>query len=179
MIGKKTLLLDSGYQPIKVISWMRAIELLLAGKAEMVEEYEDVPVRSQRLTLNLPSVLRLVKAFKRRRRLEPKFSRYNIYYRDQWTCQYCRTEFKSEDLTFDHVVPISQGGQTTWENIVTACHECNRHKGGRTPLQARMSLMKTPEKLKRTPSWVLRLKEESVPEEWATYLYWHTELQKG
>ena len=175
---RKTLLLDSGYQPLRVISWMRAIELLLSGKAELVEEYENIPIRSQKMTLNLPSVLRLIKSFKRRQKMEPKFSRYNIYFRDNWTCQYCAEEFESEKLTFDHVHPVSRGGGTTWENIVAACHSCNRKKGGRTPEEAHMRLLKKPVPLKKSPSWVLRLNTDSVPEEWLSYLYWHSELKK-
>lgn len=176
----KTLLLDSGYQPIRVISWMRAIELLLSGKAEIVEEYADIPIRSASLTLNLPSVLRLVKNFTRRRKHQAKFSRYNVFFRDNWTCQYCGDRFKTQELTFDHVVPRSRrtpDAVTSWENIVACCYECNHKKGGRTPEEAHMQLIKKPVKPEWTPRLTLRLKG-TLPESWLNYIYWHSELIK-
>lgn len=176
---RSTLLLDRGYQPLKIISWMKAIELLLSGKAEIVEEYEDVTIRSVSLEINLPSILRLVKNFSRRKRQQAKFSRYNVFYRDNWTCQYCGDKFKSEDLTFDHVVPRSKRTPeaiTSWENIVSCCYACNGKKGGRTPQEARMQLLKKPVKPEWTPKWTIKLKGD-MPESWMSYLYWHSELK--
>jgi 5-methylcytosine-specific restriction endonuclease McrA len=175
----RTLLLDSGYQPIKIISWMRAVELLLSGKAEVVEEYEDIPIRSARLTLQLPSVLKLVKSFKRRKQ-KVKFSRYNVFYRDNWTCQYCGEKKKTEELTFDHVIPRSrktpESGKS-WENIVTACWRCNHKKGSQTPEEAGLRLLHRPGKPTWTPQLVLRLKGNE-PESWLSYMYWHMPLEE-
>lgn len=175
----KTLLLDSGFQPVKIISWMRAIELLLSGKAEVVEEYEDIPIRSVNLTLKLPSVLRLVKTYKRRKD-KVKFSRFNVFYRDDWTCQYCGEKKKTEELTFDHVIPRSRktaDSGKSWENIVTACYRCNYKKANRTPSEANMKLLRQPVKPLWTPQLVLKLKG-SEPESWMSYIYWHIPMNE-
>ncbi len=125
--GHKTLLLSQSYEPIKVISWQRAITLLFLGKVEVVEEYGDA-VRSVTFIIKIPSVVRLLRAFRRHHR-PVKFSRVNIYARDGYACQYCGDKLGVDELTYDHVVPRSQGGRTEWTNIVTACHDCNRRKG--------------------------------------------------
>lgn len=177
----KTLLLDNGYQPLQVIDWMKAVELLLSGKAEIVEEYEDIPIRSAYLSLKLPSVLRLINPFTRRKRRQAKFSRYNVFYRDNWMCQYCGNKFRSDKLTFDHVIPRSKRTPeaiTSWENIATCCYKCNHKKGGRTPEEAGMKLIKKPVKPEWTPQLTLRLKGNE-PEIWLNYIYWHSELVKG
>jgi len=177
-VNFKTLLLDASYQPINIISWMKAIELLLAGKVEVVDEYSDVPIRSPNLTLKLPSILRLVKNLKKNKE-KVNFSRYNVFYRDNWTCQYCYEKKKTEELTFDHVIPKSRktpDSGKTWENIVAACWRCNGKKGNRTPEESGMVLLKKPEKPKWTPKLVLRL-NGNEPESWMSYVYWHVSLE--
>src|SRR5689334_5251132 len=145
----RTLLLSQGYEPIKVISWQRAITLLFLGKVEVLEEYDEHHIRSVSLVIKVPAVVRLLRAF--RRHAKPvKFSRVNIYARDNYKCQYCGHKASMSELTYDHVVPRSQGGRTEWTNIVTCCYECNRHKGGRTPKQAGMHLLAQPHQ----PNWV-------------------------
>lgn len=173
----KTLLLDAGYKPLKIINWMKAIELLLSGKAEIVEVYNDIPIRSTNLTLQLPSILRLVKSFKKQKE-KVKFSRYNVFYRDEWTCQYCYEKKKTEELTFDHVIPKSRrtpDSGKSWENIVTACWKCNGKKGNKTPDEAGMKLLKKPVKPSWTPQLIIKLKG-TEPESWLSYIYWHVPL---
>lgn len=175
----KTLLLDNSYQPINIIGWVRAVELLLAGKAEIVEEYDDIPIRSMKLEIKLPSILKLIKNHGRRKRKQVNFSRFNVFLRDQWTCQYCGDKFKTEDLTYDHVIPRSRKTEdsgTCWTNIVTACRDCNHKKGGRTPEEARMKLLKKPIQPEWTPKMTLRLKGNE-PKSWLDYIYWHAEIQ--
>ncbi len=172
----RTLLLNQGYEPIKVISWQRAISLLFLGKVEVIEEY-DHDLRSVSVIIKIPAVVRLLRAF--RRHAKPvKFSRVNIYARDGYRCQYCGDKATISDLTYDHVVPRSQGGVTEWTNIVTCCYECNRQKGGRTPKQAGMQLLSQPHQ----PNWVtavtIRISLKSVPDAWRDYLYWTGELNK-
>jgi 5-methylcytosine-specific restriction endonuclease McrA len=173
------LLLDSTYEPLKVISWMKAITLVFSGKAEVVEE-SDSEIRSATSSYKMPSVIRQLARFKRKG--EVQFSRINIYLRDAWTCQYCGERKKTQELTFDHVVPRAQGGKTTWTNIVTACRPCNHGKEDKTPVQAKMKLMKQPEKPKWLPAqMVIRLRK--MPKEWEPYLdmrsvlYWTSELE--
>jgi len=171
----KVLLLDVSNQPVEVIPWWKAIEYLFKGKADIVHEYDDIFLRSEKLTIKLPSIMKLRKYFRRNTKVE--FSRYNIFYRDGWTCQYCGEKHKTSDLTFDHVVPKSQGGKKSWENIVTACFDCNHSKRDRTPAQAGMALIREPKKPKWMPKMVIRM-NESHPVEWKDYLYWNVPLEQ-
>lgn len=171
---EQVLLLNVTYEPLKIINWKKAVTLLCLGKVEVIEEYHR-EVRSVSFAFKLPSVVRLLKLIKRPR--SPiKFSRQNIYARDRNTCQYCGCRYPSEDLTYDHVLPKSRGGKTVWGNIVTCCVNCNRRKGGRTPEEASMKLVRKPTR----PSWVPALRItigfHRVPETWRDYLYWTVEL---
>jgi len=172
----QTLLLDNGYQPIKTISWQRAISMLTLGKVEVIETY-DQEIHSRFLIIKLPAVVRLVNFF-RRHKQRVKFSRQNILARDRWTCQYCSEKVTTQEMTMDHVVPRAQGGKTEWENIVTCCGECNSKKADRTPQQAKMRLRKKPERPSWVPIFSIQL-SGSVPEQWASYLYWSAPLEVG
>ena len=173
-VTARTLLLSQGFEPIKVISWQRAITLLFLGKVEVIEEYAD-NVRSVSLVIKIPAVVRLLRAF--RRHAKPvKFSRVNIYARDHYKCQYCGRRASISELTYDHVIPRSQGGHTEWTNIVTACYECNRKKGGRTPREAGMQLLAQPIQPNWVPAVTIRISMRSIPEAWRDYLYWTGEL---
>ena len=96
-------------------------------------------IHSITFAIKLPSIIRLLKYVRVKNHNRVKFSRANIYARDDYTCQYCGKKFPSEDLTFDHVVPVALGGQKRWDNIVAACFRCNHRKGGRTPEEAGMN----------------------------------------
>lgn len=174
---QQTLLLDAGYAPVGVVSWQRAIQLLFLNKVEVVEEYDGF-VRSTSLVIKIPAVVRLLRAFRRHRK-PVKFSRINVYGRDNYRCQYCGEKGELGDLTYDHVVPRSQGGTTTWTNIVTACSDCNGNKAGRTPEQARMKLLKQPAQPKDLPAVVIEVSRTSVPDAWRDYLYWTGSLDEG
>ena len=173
---ERTLLLNATFEPLKIISWQRAITLLTQGKVEVIDSY-DREVRSVSISFRLPSILRLLKVVKvRRGGKEVRFSRVNIYQRDRYRCQYCGNKYHSENLTFDHVIPLVQGGETTWRNIVTACLACNNRKGGRTPRQAGMRLIRKPVKPKWIPVVTITLGIRSAPLSWRDYLYWNIEL---
>lgn len=171
---EQVLLLNITYEPLKVINWKRAIALLFLDKVEVVEEYSR-EIHSVSFTIKLPSVVRLLRIVKRPNS-PVKFSRQNIYARDKYRCQYCGGRFPSEELTYDHIIPKSRGGKTKWTNIVTSCIPCNRRKGGRTPTEAGMKLIRKPSK----PTWVPALKItigfRDVPQSWRDYLYWNVEL---
>ena len=175
---ERTLVLNATYEPLNVISWKRALSLLYQGKVEVLAEY-DREVKSIRFTIRMPSVLRLLQYVKVRRRAHHvKFSRANIYARDHHTCQYCGRKCPTEDLTFDHVIPIVKGGSKTWNNIVTCCFHCNHRKGGPPPEEAGMHLIRTP----KEPEWVpsvlhLTIGIRSAPESWRDFLYWNIELE--
>jgi 5-methylcytosine-specific restriction endonuclease McrA len=172
-----TLLLNVTYEPISVLSWHRAITLWYQGKVEILEVH-DKEVRAVTFSFKLPSIVRLLKFVRVRRNLDyVPFTRGNIYARDGYRCQYCGDTFRSEDLTFDHVVPVAQGGRKDWGNIVTACMPCNRTKGGRTPEEAGMTLRRLPHKPKSAPTLRLTVGVRHAPESWRSYLYWNAELE--
>lgn len=173
----QTLVLDRTYSPVEVVPWERAVQLLFLNKAEVIEEY-DHDIRSTYLVIKMPAVVRLLRKFRRQRK-PVKFSRVNIYGRDNYTCQYCGDRKLVGGLTYDHVVPRAQGGKTLWENIVTACSECNTKKGGRTPTQAGMKLRKTPTQPRDVPAAVIAISRASVPDAWRDYLYWTGELDQS
>ncbi len=174
-IQNRTLLLSQGYEAIEIISWQRAITLLALSKVEVVDEY-DAQVRAVSLTMQIPSIVRLRKAFPRRPK-HVKFSRVNIYARDGYRCQYCGDKCKTDELTYDHVIPRSKGGLTTWENIVSACYICNRDKANRTPSEARMKLLSTPVRPSWMPAVQIRVSASSMPDAWRDYVYWTSEIE--
>ncbi len=144
----KTLVLDQGYQPHRVIPWQRALRLVFGEKVEIVEVYRE-QIRSPSLTIPMPSVVRLHRPLPRKARVI-KFSKHNVLHRDGFRCQYCGARPPARETTFDHVLPRSRGGGTCWENIVVACRSCNGRKGGRTPAEAGMKLRRAPVQ----PAWL-------------------------
>jgi 5-methylcytosine-specific restriction endonuclease McrA len=172
----RTLVLTHAYEPIKIVSWRRALTLLTLGKVEVLEEY-DWAVRTVTVVMKVPAVVRLLRAF-RRRRQPVKFSRVNIYARDGYRCQYCGEKKPIAELTYDHVVPRRTGGRTEWTNIVTACQDCNLRKGSRTPAQAGMTLRTRPVRPEWVPAVTITVSLHSVPDAWRDYLYWTGELRE-
>jgi len=171
---EQVLLLNITYEPLRVINWKKAITLLLLDKVEVLEEYNR-EIRSVSFTIKLPSVVRLLRLVNRPK-TPVKFSRQNIYARDKNQCQYCGSKFHSEDLTYDHVIPKYRGGKTEWSNIVTCCISCNRRKGGRTPAEARMTLIRKPSRPKWLPALRVTIGYREIPQSWRDYLYWNVEL---
>ena len=171
----QTLVLSQSYEPVKIVSWQRAITLLFLGKVEVIEEY-DRDIKTTSIMIKVPAVVRLLNAFRRHKK-PVKFSRVNIYGRDGYACQYCGAKKRVGELTYDHVVPRAQGGTTVWSNIVTACQDCNARKANRTPAQAGMRLLKLPAQPTATPVLVVTVSRTSVPDAWRDYLYWTQELE--
>ena len=175
---EQALLLNASYEPLKVVHWQKAITLWCQGKVEIVAVY-DREVRSVAFSIKLPSVIRLLRFVKIRRRFDyVPFSRANIYARDNYTCQYCDQAMSTGELTFDHVVPVAHGGRKDWENIVTCCISCNRRKGGRTPHEAGMTLQRTPRRPHSAPAIRITIGLRDAPESWRDYLYWNVELDE-
>jgi 5-methylcytosine-specific restriction endonuclease McrA len=171
----QVLLLNTTFEPLRVITWQRAITLLTLGKVEVVEE-TDREIRSVSFVIRLPSVVRLLR-FVRPRRRPLKFSRQNIYLRDDFRCQYCGIRAGGQELNLDHVLPRSLGGVTTWENIVTCCVPCNVRKGGRTPEAVGMRLIQRPVRPERLPGVAITVNLRNAPDAWRDYLYWNLELE--
>lgn len=176
MTARTTLLLNSTYEPLKVIPWQRAISLWFTDKVEIVEEYNDFDLKSVSITMKCPAVVRLLR-YVRGNRTKVKFSRLNVFSRDKFTCQYCGSQPGTKDLTYDHVLPRARGGKTTWENIVTCCVPCNSKKADRTPKEARMTLLKTPVKPSARAYNRITIQIPKTPAAWRDYLYWEQELE--
>ena len=167
------LVLDVGMRPLRVEPWERAICDFFLGKVEVVEYSRDRTIHSANRSWPMPSVVRVLHYFKRER-LQVKFSRINIYTRDGLRCQFCGLPGKTEELTFDHVLPRSRGGRTVWENIVTCCMPCNKYKGDHTPAEAGMRLLKVPKKPAYLPLIIVKMDSRNLPSEWVPY--WTTIL---
>ena len=161
------------YYPLSLWSWQDAIKAVFMDRVNIVQSY-DVEVRSSRFCMAIPSVVSL-KTYVRPAR-NPAFTRFNVFLRDHFRCQYCGS---GEDLTFVHLVPRARGGQTTWENILTACAPCNLRKADRSPRDAGMH----PSHLPFRPT-VHDLHDAGrhfppnyLHDSWLDYLYWDTELE--
>ncbi|KAI3924374.1 hypothetical protein MKW98_032575 [Papaver atlanticum] len=171
------LVLDISYRPVNVVCWKRAICLEFMEKADVLEYY-DQTVDSPSGSFYIPAVLRVPHLLQvvKRRRIKQNLSRKNILFRDVFMCQYCSSR---ESLTIDHVLPISRGGEWTWENLVTACLKCNSKKGHKTLEEANMKLLKVPKAPKEYDILAIPLTTASVkmlslrkgtPSEWREYL---------
>jgi 5-methylcytosine-specific restriction endonuclease McrA len=142
------LALNASFEPLTMVPMRRALRLVLDGKAEIVEADADRVVRSERLSLPRPMVIRLVKFIHVPRRFRRQVTNTFLFARDRYRCQYCGrygVELKPrESLTRDHLVPLSRGGTNDWANVVTACSPCNTRKGNRMPEEIGMHPMVTP-----------------------------------
>ncbi|MCK5385173.1 MAG: HNH endonuclease [Alphaproteobacteria bacterium] len=163
------------YYPLSVWSWQNAVKAIFRGNVNVVSEYERT-VRSPEIEMKLPSVLALKEYVYTSR--TPAFTRFNVFLRDGWTCQYCGERHKTHELTFDHVIPRSKGGRTNWGNIVAACRCCNIKKGNNMSRDVGMFPLSDP----RQPTvYELQDSGRSFPpnflhESWNDFLYWDTEL---
>ena len=161
------------YFPLSVLPWQESVKAVFLNRVNILSEY-DRKVHSPRFEMKLPSVVALKRYVPPARR--PAFTRFNVFLRDKFICQYCASH---DELTFDHLVPFSRGGRTTWENVVAACSSCNLKKGGRLPDECDMHPAQHP----HVPSvHELQRNGRSFPpnhlhESWRDYLYWDTELE--
>lgn len=171
----QTLILNKDYAILSVCSWQAAITALHSGKARVLEEYDEV-VRSAYLTMKIPAVI-VVNEYVKKPVKNLKFSRASVYARDRFSCCYCGEKCKTFELTYDHVIPRSQGGKTDWFNIVSACMPCNSRKGGRTPEQAKMKLLRKPVRPRAVPQMQFEFIGKEVPEQWRDFVYWNSELE--
>ena len=197
------LVLNKNYMAVRIIGAKRAFCLLFKQIAEVVsvgegqyrsydfESWCEVSeyrrnfepdghdwVSTVDFQVAVPRIIRLL-AYDRLPRGQVKFNRRNIFARDQNHCQYCGKKFPTSELSLDHVIPKSMGGEAAWENIVCACTRCNARKGGRTPQQAHMKLIKVPAKPKRNPLLHFHLGSQRY-KSWKQFLdhaYWSVELK--
>ncbi len=194
MIDSAVLVLNRNYQPVHVTSVKRAFSLLYQGVAKAIDEqyrlYEFADWAALSAThdcistvsrpIRIPRVL-VLSAYEYLPKGRVRFSRLNIYARDHDTCQYCGRTLPRSELNLDHVLPRCEGGKTTWENVVCSCVPCNLKKGGRTPEQAGMKLLRQPFRPRWTPLFRGAIKRVTY-REWLPFLrvedasYWNVEL---
>lgn len=202
-IHSHVLVLNRMWMAVRVIDARRAFSLLVRDLAEVIrvddgsfagydfDSWTDVSqmrdrfdhdhyefVRTVRLSIAVPKIIRLL-GYDRLPTQEVKLNRRNIFARDRNMCQYCGKRHTTSELSLDHVVPRSQGGGNTWENLVCCCVRCNAKKGGRTPKQAKMHLVTQPVRPMRNPVINLRLGSDKYAS-WKTFLdnaYWSVELK--
>ncbi len=164
------------YFPLSLWSWQDAIKAVFLDRVNIVSQYEQV-VRSPNFEMRLPSVISLKEYVPSARR--PAFTRFNVFLRDRFCCQYCGTPFPTHELTFDHVIPRSRGGRTLWTNVVTACSSCNLAKGSFTPRECDMHPLTEPF---QPTAFQLQENGRAFPpgylhESWRDFLYWDSELE--
>jgi 5-methylcytosine-specific restriction endonuclease McrA len=166
IVNLPVLVLNQSYEPLNICRVRRAVVLLYHSKAEMLENGSGF-IHSASFNFPLPSVIRLAYVVKRPRPVR-KLTRFEVFNRDQYTCQYCGKE--TRQLTLDHVVPRYRGGEHTWENVVSACMACNRRKAGRTPEQAGMRLIRRPAPPHDNTSFYIPYHYRQSRAEWQKYL---------
>ena len=165
---------DGQYATYSFETWREVSEF----RAKNFRQEEDDWVRTSHNEIQVPRVIRLT-SYEKMPKHTVKFNRRNIFARDTNQCQYCGKKFATSELSLDHIVPRSQGGESSWENVVCACIDCNVRKGGRTPKQAHMGLIRKPEKPKRSPMVNLKMTSKKY-QSWKTFLdnaYWSVELK--
>ena len=195
MLNTAVLVLNRNYQPVHVTNVKRAFSLLYMGIARAIDDQyrlydfdswaalssaEHEHIATIQRAIRVPRVLVLM-AYEYLPKGRVRFSRLNIYARDNDTCQYCGLQLSRAELNLDHVVPRAQGGRTSWENVVCSCIECNLAKGGRTPEQAGMKLLKKATRPRWTPFFRTAQKRITY-REWLPFIsladasYWNVEL---
>lgn len=202
-LSTSVLMLNRLYMAVRIVSARRALTLLYLDEAEVVsvddgkylsydfDDWVEVSqakhsfeperhdwIRTVRFQIAVPKIVRLL-GYDKIPSASVKLNRRNLFARDQSTCQYCGKKFPTSELSLDHVVPRSQGGQNTWENIVCACVQCNVRKGGRTPVQAHMKLINLPKKPRRSPVLTVKLSDSRYAswKQFLDYAYWNVELK--
>ncbi len=165
----RTLLLNTTFEPLAVVSWKKAVTLMFLEKVEVIKEY-DREIKSVSRRVKLPAVIRLLR-FVRNNHAAVKFSRKNVFLRDNYTCQYCGKHFEPKYLTCDHVIPRSRGGITEWMNIVTSCIYCNLKKGDKLPEEGGMLPIKKPLRPSSFHVLMLNVGITALPDYWKDYLF--------
>ena len=166
------------YFPLSIWSWQDAVKAVFLDRVSVISEYDRM-IHSPSFEMRLPSVIALKEYVPAARR--PAFTRFNVFLRDHFHCQYCNGDFATNELTFDHVVPKSRGGRTTWENVVTACGSCNLLKGSRLPRESGMYPRHRPV---QPTTYLLQENGRAFPpnylhHSWRDFLDWDTELEAG
>jgi 5-methylcytosine-specific restriction endonuclease McrA len=165
-LNRMCLVINASYEAINVTSARCALTLVFKGAA-VVEEVSAFTIRTSKINVPVPAVIRLIK-YRRVPRQNRAVSRKGILLRDGSSCQYCSIQLPAGRLTLDHVIPRCRGGQSTWENLVACCFECNNRKGDRTALEAGMTLVKLPRQVSVHAKHRLLASDSTI---WDKYLF--------
>ena len=173
-LERKVLVLDAKYEPIKVVSLEVGFSLIYSGRATSIVDSERI-IKGVQKDWKVPWILRLEGSRPKHKKLNgPKFSRQNVYLRDNFTCQYCNYNGPTYNLTLDHLIPSAKGGKTTWDNIITACKTCNMKKGSKTVEELGIVIMRPPQRPAIHPKLLFPLRfgitKYTAPPEWLPYL---------
>jgi len=166
---RKTLLLNANYLPVQIIHWQEAVKLRFEGNADVLVEYDE-EIRSPSVTWKWPAVMRLKRQTKRNKSRVVRFSRSACYIRDGFKCQFCGSKKRYEELTLDHVTPRCKGGQTTFQNIVSACKKCNGEKGDKSCDEWGKWPLKKPVVPAFLPEPGPRITSATMPPEWEGFV---------
>lgn len=166
---RKTLLLSANYIPSSILHWQEAVKLVYEGTVDILVEYDE-EIKSPSVTWKWPAVLRLKRLTKRNKARVVRFSRSGVYIRDGFKCQYCGQRYKYEQLTLDHVVPRSKGGQTTYQNTVAACVKCNNSKSDKSCDEWGRWPLKKPVVPAFLPDPGPRVTSATIPPEWEGFV---------
>jgi 5-methylcytosine-specific restriction endonuclease McrA len=170
------LVLNSDYLAMNVASWQRAVELIFAGKAEAIHNTAKQLRSAGGFAMPLPSIIRML-YFVRRKPKRVALTKKNVLLRDDYLCGYCAHRGDRATMTVDHVVPRAAGGKSVWENLISACTDCNGRKRDRTPEQARMPLLRRPHEPRFIPFVII--KKNTADEEWHKYLtLWSVSIEE-
>ncbi len=170
--------MDEGrYSSYNLVTWQDVS--LLKAELELPEEDEDISwIKTVSISIRVPKIIRLL-FYEKTPRWGIKFNRRNIFARDGNRCQYCGSRFPTSELSLDHVMPRARGGEASWTNMVCACTECNKQKGGRTPEEAGLSLTRRPFVPKHSPVITLKLNsgKYSSWKQFIDHAYWSVPLK--
>ncbi|SEN79189.1 5-methylcytosine-specific restriction endonuclease McrA [Paracoccus alcaliphilus] len=179
----RTLVLNADMQPLSwaplsVWRWEDAIVAVHQDRVIQVKAYDNIRIRSARSSFEVPSVVALKRY---RKRKKAAFTRYHLFLRDEFTCQYCGNRFNAKELTFDHIIPRSKGGISSWRNIVACCKPDNLRKGSKTPEQVGLRLRRKPfeptiQQLDRAAK-KMKIIHGEIHQTWLDFLYWGEELE--
>lgn len=153
-----TLKLDAAWKPIDIVDGFKGFNMCYTGRANVVLKYSDD---------FFPAVI-VLKDYIRKDFTSYSCNRKNVIWRDKYVCQYCGNKFQYHELTMDHIIPKSRGGEKSWTNIVACCKRCNSKKGNKTPKEAKMPLIKKP----TIPRWNINvlLRDREIPSEWKDFI---------
>ena len=176
-----TLVLNADYRPLSYFplslwGWQDVVKAVFLNRVDIVQKYERI-ISSPSFQIELPSVIALREYVQLSR--SPAFTRFNVFLRDKFSCQYCSKPFLASELTFDHVIPRSKGGKTNWENVVAACTKCNLYKSNKMPAKTGINPIRLPV---RPSTYQLQENGRKFPPNhlhhtWTDYLYWDVELE--